>query len=135
QGALHVEEKGIAAPAGEEAVVTSLRHPCLQPRRDRCSLDDNLPVVAYPSGLRALSAAKGRSLRPALGGREAHSVRDIGDGVAVRIDLKFINRLGREGDGGGGPGRVHAGGRMHVKNEDRLASIPRLGESIQIGEV
>ena len=101
---LYVEEKGIAAPAGEEAVVTGLRHPCLRPGRDRHALDDDLPVVACPSGLRALNPAKRRGLRPALGGRESHPVRDIGDVIAVRINLEFINRLGREGVGGGGPG-------------------------------
>jgi hypothetical protein len=56
QGALRVEEKGIAAPAGEDAVVTGLCHPCLRPRRDRHPLDDDLPVVTCPSGLRALNA-------------------------------------------------------------------------------
>ena len=43
--------------------------------------------------------------------------------------------LVRSGDVGGGPWRVHAGGRMHVHNQDRFASIARLRESIQIGEV
>ena len=135
QGALHVEEKWIAAPAGEEAVVAGLRHPCLRPRRDRRSLDDDLPVVACPGGLRALNPAKRRGLRSVLGGRESHPVRDIGDGIAVRIDLQFINRLGREGVVAGRPGRVGADGRMRVHNQDRLAGIPRLGEGIEIGEV
>ena len=108
QGALRVEEKGIAAPAREEAVVAGLRHLCLPPRRDRRPLDDSLPAVARPGGLRALNAAQRRGLRPALGGREAHAVRDIGDGISVRVNLELIERLGREGLGGGGPRRVHA---------------------------
>src|SRR4029077_3614839 len=101
----------------------------------RHSLGDDLSFLADPSGLRALSAAKSRGLSPVLGGREAHPVRDIGYVVAVRINPKFINRLGREGDVGGGSWRVHADGRMHVHNQDRFASIPRLWESKQIGEV
>ena len=98
------KKKGSLRQPSEEAVVAGLRHPCLQPRRDRHPLDDDLAVVACPSGLRALNPAKRRGLRPALGGRDAHPVCDIGDVIAVRINLKFINRLGREGVGGGGPG-------------------------------
>src|SRR5712691_6522014 len=69
QGAPPVEEERIAAPAREEAVVT-----CLPPRRDRRALDDNLPAVAAPGGLSALSAAERRGLRSALFGRKAHPV-------------------------------------------------------------
>ena len=132
---MYIEEKGIAAPAGEEAVVAGLRNLRLRPGRDRHSVDNDLPIVARPGGLRAFNAAKRRGLRPVLGGREAHPVRDIGDVIAVRINPKFINRLGRKGVVGGRPRRVDAGGRMHVHNQDRLAGIPRLRESIQIGEV
>src|SRR5580704_2923902 len=46
QGAIDVEEKGIAAPAGEEAVLPSLSRVRLRPRRDRCSFDDRRPFVA-----------------------------------------------------------------------------------------
>jgi excisionase family DNA binding protein len=45
-------------------------------------------------GLRALNVAQGRGLRPTLGGREAHPVRDIGDGIAVRVNLELVQRLG-----------------------------------------
>ena len=112
---------------------TGVRHMCVRPRRDRRSLDDGLSLVADPSGLRALNAAKRRRLRPALGGLESHAERDIGHVIAVSIDPKFINRVGREGDVSGRPGRVHAGRRVHVHNQDRLAGIPRLRESIQVG--
>src|ERR1700758_84926 len=33
----------------------------------------------------------------ALRGREAHAVCDISDGISVRVDLKFVQSLGREG--------------------------------------
>ena len=95
-----VEEKGIAAPARKEAIVAGLRHLCLPSHRDRRSLDDNLPALARPGGLRALQAAQRRRLRPAPNRREAHLVCDIGDGIAVRVDLDLVERLGREGLGG-----------------------------------
>ena len=56
-GALHVEEEGVAAPAREEAVVAGLRHPRLPSYRDGRPLDDDLPALARPGGLRALGAA------------------------------------------------------------------------------
>ena len=89
-----------------------------------------IPAACAPSTRRSVAVCA-----PSCGGREAHPVRDIGYVIAVRINPKFINRLGREGDVGGGPWRVDAGGRMHVHNQNRFASIPRLRESIQIGEV
>ena len=55
QCALHVKEKRIAAPSGEEAMVTGLRYLCLRPGRDRHALDDDFPVVACPSRLRAFN--------------------------------------------------------------------------------
>ena len=107
----------------------------LASRRDRRPFDDDLPAIARPGGLRALDAPQRRGLRPALGGREAHPVCDIGDGITIRVDLELVHRLGREGLGGGGPRRVHDGGRMHVHDQDRLAAVARLGEGIEIGEV
>src|ERR1700689_2527037 len=51
QGAIYVEEKGIAAPAREESAASSLCHLRFQSRRDRCSFDDRVPFVACPGGL------------------------------------------------------------------------------------
>src|SRR5882757_7840196 len=108
QGSHRVEEKGIAAPAGEEAVVPGFRHLCIPPRRDWRSFVDGLPAVARSGGLYAFNTAQGRSLRPALAGREAHTVCDIGDEIAVHVNLKFIDRVGRKGLVCRGPGRIHS---------------------------
>jgi ABC-type taurine transport system ATPase subunit len=107
QGALRVEEKWLAAPAAEEAVVPEFRHPRLLPGRDRCSFDYGLSVVAGPGGMLAFNAADCRSLPTALGAGEAHSVCDIGNGIAISVNFKLICRVGREGLGRRGPGRVH----------------------------
>src|SRR5258705_6503386 len=93
---------------GENPVIAGLGHLRLPTGRDRRPLNDSLPAVARPGGLRAFNAAQRRGLRPALGGREAHAVRDIGDGIFVRVNLELIERLGGEGLGGGGPQRVLA---------------------------
>jgi hypothetical protein len=37
-----------------------------------------------------VNAAQRHSLRFALRGREAHTVRDVGDGIAVRVNLERI---------------------------------------------
>ncbi len=131
----NVEEEGIAAPAREEAVVAGLRHACLPACRNWRALDDSLSAVVRPGGLRPLNASQRRRLRPVLGRREAHSVRHISDGVAIRINPELVQRLRREGLGGGGSRRTRAGGRMKIHDQNRLASIARLGKGIQIGEV
>lgn len=64
-----------------------------------------------------------------------HTSLDIGDRIAVRVNLEFVQSLGREGVACGGPRRVHAGGRVYVHDQDRLASVPWLGKGIQIGEI
>ena len=125
----------LPAPARKAAIVAGLRHLGLPPHRDRRSLDDHLPTLARPGGLRALQAAQRRSLRPAPTRGEAHLVCDIGDGIAVRVDLDLVEPLGREGLVGSRSRLDHVEGRVHVHNEDRLAGISRLGESKQIGVV
>jgi hypothetical protein len=67
--------------------------------------------------------------------RTRYAVRDIGDGVAVRVNLEFIDRFGREGFFRRGPGWVYTGGWMHVHNQDRFANIPGLGECIQVSKI
>jgi hypothetical protein len=60
---------------------------------------------------------------------------DIGDGVAVCVDLKLVERLGREWLRRRRSGRLQADGRVDVHDEDRLTGISRLGEGIEVGEV
>src|SRR5262249_7112008 len=129
---LHVAEEGIAAPAREEAIVTGLGNPCGWPRRDRCPFDDDVSAVGRRGGLPTLDTAYGRGLPLAFGGRESHAVCNIGDGIAVRVDLELVERFGGEGPGRSGSRRCHASRRMHVHNEDRPATVPRLGKHIQV---
>src|SRR5256885_4855025 len=58
-----------------------------------------------------------------------------GEGIAVRINLELLQRLGRERLARGGPRRVHDGGRMDVHDHDRLVRLAWLGEGIHIREV
>src|SRR5439155_10227233 len=122
-----IEEEGIATPAREEAVAAGLRHARVPTRRHRCCFDYDMAAVTRFGGLRTLDAPHGRGLRPARGGREAHPICDVGDGIAVRIDLELVQRLGRERLARGGPRRVHDGGRMDVHDQDRLVRLPWLG--------
>src|SRR4029077_12236966 len=132
---LHVEEEGVAAPAREEAVVAGLRHPCIPPGRDWHSLNDNLTVIASRRSLCALNAAQRRRLRTTLGGREAHPVRNVSDGIPVRVNLELVKRLGSEWLRGSRSRRNQAGRRVDVHDQNRLASIARLRKGIQISEV
>src|SRR4029077_5995629 len=86
-------------------------------------------------GLRAINAAERRAEWATLGAREAYSVSDIGNGITVRVDLDLVQRSGRERVRRSGPGRVCADRRMHVHDQDRLASVSRLRKGIQIGKV
>ena len=135
EGAQYVEEEGIAAPTGKEPVVASLRHMSFVPCRDRHPLDDHPPARACFSRLCALSKTQRRALLATFKRREAHLVADIGDGIAVRIDLQLVPGLGREGLGSSRSRRIEADGRMHVHDEDRLAGVSWLGKGIQIGQV
>jgi len=95
----------------------------------------DLAAVTHSGGLGALQTAERGDLPTAAGRCDAHLVSDIGDGVAICVDLELVARLGREGLVGRRSRRGDAGGRVRVHNKDRLARIPRLGESIKIGEV
>src|SRR6185312_12927014 len=86
QGALDVEEKGIAAPAHKEAVVPDLRQLCLPAHRNRNALGDNLSALACAGGLCALNAAQRRGLAPSLVRRETYLVGDVRGGIAIRVD-------------------------------------------------
>ena len=85
--AQYIEEEGIAAPTGKEPVVASLRDMRFVPCRNRHSFNNNLPARACFGGLRALNTAQRRGLFAASNRREAHLVANVGDGIAVRIDL------------------------------------------------
>lgn len=63
QGAACVEEEWVAAPAGEEAVLTGLRHLSVCAGRYRSTFDDRLPVVAAAG---ALDAYDRRTLRAVI---------------------------------------------------------------------
>src|SRR5215210_6296735 len=54
EGTAHVVKEGVATPACEEAIVSSLRHLRFGAHRDRCVLDDCLPTFARPGGVGAL---------------------------------------------------------------------------------
>jgi len=101
-------------PAGEETVIASFRHACLLIQRDRPPFDDNLAGVVCPGGLRTLDVPQRRGLRTACKRRESHSVGNIGDGIAVRVDLELVQRISRKGLGRGRFSRVETEGRMHV---------------------
>ena len=59
----------------------------LVPGRDRRSRNDNLPARACFGDLCPLNTAECRGLFAAFNRREAYLVSNIGDGIAVRIDL------------------------------------------------
>jgi hypothetical protein len=63
------------------------------------------------------------------------TVGDIGDGITVRVNLQLVQRLGGERLGGAGPRRVGDDRRVYIHDQDRFASVARLGERVQIGEV
>ena len=54
QGAGHIEEEGIATPAGKKTVIAPVRHPRLPVHGDRRSFDDYVPTLVGPGGLCAL---------------------------------------------------------------------------------
>src|SRR5262249_28973806 len=70
-----------------------------------------------------------------LVGRELHSVCDISQGIAIRVNLEFVESVGREGFGCRAPRRVNAGGRVYVHDQDRLAGVSGLGKRIDIGKI
>src|SRR6267142_6275598 len=107
--AFHIAEEWIAAPAGEEAILTCLCDPCLPPGRNRCPLDDDPPSLVGPGGLRAVNAAEGCGLCPVLEGREAHLVDEIGNCIAIGVDFELVHRCRREGLDGRGPRRARGG--------------------------
>ena len=84
--AQYVEEEGIAAPTGKKPVVTGLRHMSLVPGRDRHSLNDNLPAACF-GGLSSVNKAQRRGLFNAFNRLESRLATNVGDGMAVGIDL------------------------------------------------
>ncbi len=125
QHAEHIEEEGLAPPAGEKAVLPDLcyaRHPT---QRDRRRFDEHVSRVAYPGGRRTPDAAQRRRLRPSRKGGKPHPVGDVCDGIAVGVDLELVDRLMRERVWPGGPARIQAERWMHIHDQDRLAILAR----------
>src|SRR3954454_23847266 len=89
QRALCVEKEWLAAPPCEKALVTRVCHVCVESRRDRCPLEKDLSAVTRVRRLLAFNTTYRRRLT-ILGGRELHSVRDIGNGVTICIDLQLV---------------------------------------------
>src|SRR5260370_7530628 len=106
QGTHGVEEKRVAPPAGEEAIFSGFRHPCLSPRRDWCAFEDSLPAVARPGGLLALNTAQCPSLCTSLVGREDHAVCNIRDKIPAAINLQSLYFLLPSGYGCSTPSRA-----------------------------
>jgi hypothetical protein len=50
--------------------------------------------------------------------RKLDAVRDIRDGIAIRVDLDFIQRARREGLICRRPKRAHSEGRVYVQDQD-----------------
>ena len=96
QHAKHIEEEGVAPPAGEEAVRADLRYARRPTQRDRRRFDEHVSRVAYRGGRRTPDAAQRRRLRPSLKGGKPHPVGDVRDGIAVGVDLELVDRLMRE---------------------------------------
>src|SRR6266850_7001243 len=124
--AICVEKERIAAPTKESTVVSCFRHQRLPIDRHWCSLDDDVAFLAHPSGSCALNTAKCRSLLPIFGRRKLDTVRDLCDGIAIRIDFDFIQRARREGLFRRRPERVHSEGRVYVQDQDRPVGLPWL---------
>ena len=130
-----IEEERIAAPPGEKAVVAGFGYSCVPIQGNRRVFDDGLPAIAGPGGLRALDAAQRCGLRAACERREAYAVGNIGNRIAVGVDLDLVQRISRERIKAGRLRRFDARGRKHVHDQDRLAGAARLREGIQVGQV
>jgi hypothetical protein len=82
--------------------------------------------------LRTFNVPQRRGLCPVCKRREAHAVRNIGDGIAVCVNLELVQRVRREGYRRGWHLRLKV---KHVENQDRFAVTARFGEDIQVGQV
>src|SRR5712671_2491827 len=116
--AIGVEEERIAAPTEESPVVAGFRHQRLPSDGHRYSLDDDVAFVAYPSRSRALNTAKCRSLLSIFGGRELGTVGDIRNGIAICVDLDFIQCARREGLFRRRAERADTEGGVYVQDQD-----------------
>ncbi len=126
------------AEMGYAEFLSSLASGARSPRRPSASvrpvLDDDLAAVAGSGRLRALDAANRRGLGTVCR-REANPEGDLGDAVAVRVDLELVERLGRERLGRRGAGRIQAERRMDVDRHHGPARVPRRGEGEEVAVV
>ena len=134
QGTLGIEEERVAAPTREEPVLTALRHARVRAGRDRRFLHDDVALFADPACLVPLDAAYRCGLC-AVRRREARAEGNVGDTVAVRVDLELVHRLGCERLLRRGPGRIDADGRVHVDHQDRSRRAIGHGKGEQVGVV
>ena len=135
QGATCIVKERVATPAGEEPIVTSIRDPRFTTGRDARVLDNGVATLARIRGVGTLCAMHRRRLRAVSCGRELDPIRDIGNRIAVGVDIELIYRLLGERLRSGGSFGVDAHGRMHVHDEDGPARVPRFRKSEQITEV
>src|SRR4029077_7623003 len=89
-------------------------------------------ALAYPGRLRSLQAADRRRLGTTLGRCESDLICNVGDRIAVSVDLDLVECIGCEGLRGSRSPLDHVERRVHVHDECRLAGISRLGKSKQI---
>src|SRR5205814_1684739 len=68
QRALCVEKEWLTAPPCKESVVTHLCHVCVESRRDRCRVENDLAAVTGIRRLLAFNTAYGRRLIIFCGG-------------------------------------------------------------------
>jgi hypothetical protein len=88
--AVCVEKEWIGTPTKEKTAVAGFRHQSFSPDGDRRILDHNLAIVSHPSGSRTLNTAQRRGLIPISRRRELHAVSQIGNCIALRVNLEFV---------------------------------------------
>src|SRR5437870_2571205 len=90
--AVHVEKEGIAAPTEKESEIADLCHQGFLSDRHWRLLDDNFAVVAHATCSRALNTAHCRNLLPISRRRELHTETEIGNCIAICVDLDLVQR-------------------------------------------
>src|SRR5262249_55522716 len=90
----HVAEERVAPPASEQAIVSCARNPNIPTGGNGYVLENTLLSICRIAGSSETSERRG--LCTTVEWREAHLVRDIGNRIAVRINLQLVDSLGRE---------------------------------------
>src|SRR3954452_20049547 len=95
-GTDRVEEERVTSPADAQPVLASSRYPRLPIHGDRRPFDDNLPIIAHSGGSGTFNVEQRRGLTPVRKWREAYSVGNVGDSIAIRVYLELVQRVRRE---------------------------------------